>query len=91
MATDDCPSMLYRVVADIGFGWPVRTRQERKRRTFTSSKDAARWIGAIRALPSHHGLVAVYMTDAQWQPVNLDEEVAALAAQHAAADDGYED
>lgn len=80
-ASDDRPIQLVRVVADIGFGWPERTRVERKRRTFTSRADAARWIANVRALPSHHTLVAVYETDTAWQPISLDEEVARIAAE----------
>lgn len=85
---DDCPPALWRVVADVGYGWPTRTRQERKRRTFTKEVDAARWIVSIRGLPSHHDLVAVYRTaglnDAgiTWKPCDLDELVAELATKH---------
>lgn len=97
----DCPPQLWRVIADIGFGWPDHTRTERKRRFYMYATDAARWIANIRALPSHHSLVAVYVT-VGWERddgiiwieadmAHIDGLVAELATTTVDTDDGYDD
>ena len=84
------PTALWRVVWLEGYGWPRCRDRRLKQRTYAVAADAARMVTAIKKLPSHHILIAVYTTGVEWNPVT--EEVVALAATiEQERNDGYID
>lgn len=74
------PKRLWRVEYLEGFGWPICTRREHARRTFTSAQHAADFVATLDRWPEHHRLLGVWTTDTDWHAVDLDNLPAAQPA-----------
>lgn len=61
---------LWRVEWMEGQGFPERTEQHRTSRKFERGADARRMVETIEAMPSHHKLIGVAVTDVAWTPVD---------------------
>lgn len=66
----DLPGRLFRVVADVGYGFPELTHRERTGRNFQRADTAARWIRNLEWPPGHHLLVGVFVSDCAWTEIS---------------------
>lgn len=83
------PPRLFRVVADVGYGFPLLTHRVRSHRNYQRADDAARWIRNLEWPPGHHVFVGLFVTDCSWREIDpelIGPPSAAAAGEDADAD-----